>query len=308
MNRKMLADANQIRFPRRFLEFPQSETKVRSSKSAFTLIELLVVIAIIAILAAMLLPALSKAKQRAQTIQCLNNCRQLGLAWVMYSGDNNEKLAPNYGNGAPVVPPVNNSWVSGVLSVASNPDNINSSLLIDENYAKLATYTKNARVYKCPGDILPDSAGNQRVRSYSMNGAMGEGIDASKNKAYFMHYPGSTGQPTGATDPDSWTYKKSNQIKRPSDKFVMLDEDSVSINDGGFYIDMQKKMLYDIPGFYHNNSTIFNFADGHSDRHKWTDSWLLGAPKRTGGYGVHDQNIPQPPTADINWLIDNAWE
>src|SRR5882757_2542496 len=92
------------------------------------------------------------------------------------------------------------------------------------------------------------------------------------------------------------------------DKFVMLDEDSVSINDGGFYIDMQKKMLYDIPGFYHNNSTIFNFADGHSDRHKWTDSWLLGAPKRTGGYGVHDQSIPQPPTADINWLVDSAWE
>src|SRR5579883_908833 len=111
---------------------------MRSSKEGFTLIELLVVIAIIAILAALLLPVLSRAKSKAQTTQCINNCAQLGAAWVMYASDNGDNLALNYGFGlAPWGPYSTPNWVEGVMSLNPQPENTNTDYLVNESNGAL---------------------------------------------------------------------------------------------------------------------------------------------------------------------------
>src|SRR5215831_13298328 len=144
-------------------------------KVGFTLIELLVVIAIIAILAAMLLPSLSKAKTKAQGIQCMSNLKQLLVAWQLYALDNREKL-PTSGYTQPLEP---TAWVDGWLDFnPGNPDNTNTAALRDPNRTKLAWVLKEVGVYKCPADLSAVTIGGHsypRVRSMSMSQAFGPG-------------------------------------------------------------------------------------------------------------------------------------
>ena len=243
---------------------------------AFTLIELLVVIAIIAILAAMLLPALSRAKSKAQGTKCMNNERQLGLAWIMYATDNNDRLVLNPGDGAdqgnwPVPPNAPNAWVAGNMGSAA--DMLNTAKIKNE---LLFPFASSLEVFKCPG--------NQKnmVRGISMNCYVGWGSRATQSGGSFE------------------TYTKTVQVKFPTSIFVLIDEDDSTINDGFFGNVANSTLanivaLNDSPATYHGGSSGMSFADGHAELHKWkgfNPALAIRAHNAIGGGGLTltDQN------------------
>jgi len=246
-----------------------SHCSCQISSLAFTLIELLVVIAIIAILAAMLLPALSKAKQKAQAVTCLNNNKQLGLAWVMYTGDNNDRLVMNQDwavAGSPSLP----SWAYGLVSWNINPDNTNTLCLTDDS-ALLGGYTaKSTGIYACPsanyiGPQQRPRGWSKRVRSVAMNGAVGGG------RKY-------NGLPFSST---YWWAQKTSDLNTPgpSESWVFIDEHPDSIDDGILYTDAGATngtgQFTELPSGEHGGACGVAFADGHSEIHRWRTSVTL---------------------------------
>jgi prepilin-type N-terminal cleavage/methylation domain-containing protein len=224
-------------------------------RRGFTLIELLAVIATIAILAALLLPVLSKAKSRAQRTKCFSNLHQLGLAWVAYYDDNNELLAGSYPTNA-------DAWVQG--DVSSLPDATNSSMLVA---GKLYPYTRSTAVYKCPTDpgVVIKGKLTPTVRSYSMNSFMGARDPR-------------VGTIPATADGFVPFYARDTEIPRPSEMWVLLDEDERSINDGFFVTDPTGLLWVDFPAISehrHNYSYALNFADGHSEVWRLQDARSL---------------------------------
>jgi len=284
------------------MKFKAVNSKPRDLSSrrsdAFTLIELLVVIAIIAILAGLLLPALGRAKSKAQTIQCLNNLRQLQVAWYLYAGDNDDRIPFNRSGQDAGQLPGTASWVSGYMTYETipehapwYPDCTNTLKLVPGGHGSIGGYTRNPTMYKCPTDrswILINGTRHARVRTVGMNWFM--------NSQSFR-------------DNSNWRefHKTTEIVDPPTDRaWVFIDEHEDSVDDGQFTVAYfgataaTPHYWEELPASRHSGAATLSFADGHVEVKKWLDHRTKKPVERNRFIPVLEEN------PDAAWLQERS--
>jgi prepilin-type N-terminal cleavage/methylation domain-containing protein/prepilin-type processing-associated H-X9-DG protein len=270
--------------------------EAKKQASAFTLIELLVVIAIIAILAGMLLPALARAKLSAQGATCINNNKQLTLAWTMYAHDNADRLAINsdVSNPYPAPPAPNStpSWIFGWLDWTASQDNTNTGYLVNPASACMGFYVaKSYGIFACPAAQLASPAQRAkgwsgRCRSVAMDGAMGDGTKFAGLPYYDTYF---------------WAKKMSDLIlPGPANSWLITDEHPDSIDDGILYTSWTYTdgtgVFNELPGSQHGGNCGVGFADGHAIIQRWFNAET-----------IHPVTYTYVVDVSVNKNVDLAW-
>lgn len=253
--------------------------------SGFTLLELLVVMAIVALLAAILLPVLGRAKAKASALTCLNNTRQLTLAWTVYADANEDRCVNNHG--VDQTRAERNTWANQVLAWGAESDNTNALLLTEALLGD--AIGKSVRSFKCPADRIRADNG-ARLRSYALNCMVGN-----------------PGELLDKYNRDFRQFIRSSDFARPSAVFLFLDEHPDTINDGFYMIRLGRYEWSNLPASYHNGAANVAFADGHAETRRWSVTGPNGTV-RPAVRGAVNGDFPADPRTDYLWIMERMSE
>ena len=271
----------------------------RGSRAGFTLVEALVVAGIVGVLASLILPAVSSAKSKGYAVVCLNNLRQLVVAWNVYAEDRDSYLPYNYGVSDTYTTITNGlllNWANNVMTWKLDEDNTNELYLAKGG---LGPYLSGVvSPFRCPSDRVLSAeqraAGwQQRTRSYSMNAMVGYAGGYIKGG-------------TNINNPKFKQFTKLGDIPDPSAIFVFIEEHPHSINDG-YFLNKPNSLpphWYDLPAAYHNGGANLSFADGHIEYRKWISKGTI-YPHVENGVTL-PVLVPLDNTRDYDWLMERT--